>query len=59
MNINMQTPLSDNSDSVVNNYIGLNDFVVDFSPEVESFFKEKIGEVEYRNICRKSCQAPP
>ena len=57
--MNMQKASLDTSDSVVNNYIGLNDFVVEFAPEVESFFIEKIGETEYRNICRKSCQAPP
>ena len=43
----------------INNYISLNDFVVQFTPEVEKFFIERIGDTEYRNICKQSCQAPP
>ena len=41
------------------NYISLNDFVVNFTPEVTKFFIERIGEDEFMSICRKSCQAPP
>ena len=44
--------------NVIDNYIGLNDFVVHFTEEVETYFKEKIGEEEFLNICKLSCQAP-
>ena len=51
---------SSNTDiSYADNYISLNDFVVNFTPEVTKFFIERIGEEEFMSICRKSCQAPP
>ena len=51
---------SSNADiAYADNYISLNDFVVNFTPEVTKFFIERIGEDEFMSICRKSCQAPP
>lgn len=55
----MDQSLENLSSAVVDNFVGLNDFVVDFAPEVEKFFIERIGNEEYYNICKKSCQAPP
>ena len=55
----MESDLDFAENNVINKYISLNDFVVNFTPEVEKFFIERIGESEYRNICKQSCQAPP
>ena len=48
----MQEEQSDCKKNAVDNYIGLNDFVVHFTEEVETYFKEKIGEEEFLNICK-------
>ena len=54
----MQEEQNDCKKNAVDNYIGINDFVVHFTEEVETYFKEKIGEEEFLNICKLSCQAP-
>ena len=54
----MQEEQNSYKKSAVDNYIGLNDFVVHFDEEVENYFKAMIGEEEFKNICKLSCQAP-
>ena len=60
LSLEIMNTCSSNTDiSYADNYISLNDFVVNFTPEVTKFFIERIGEEEFMSICRKSCQAPP
>ena len=60
LSLEIMNTCSSNTDiSYADNYISLNDFVVNFTPEVTKFFIERIGEDEFMSICRKSCQAPP
>ena len=60
LSLEIMNTCSSNTDILyADNYISLNDFVVNFTPEVTKFFIERIGEEEFMSICRKSCQAPP
>ena len=55
----MQTDTLDEGSSVRNNYVGLDEYKVGFSAEVEEFFSQRIGQDEFSKICKLSCQAPP
>lgn len=54
-----ETDTLDKVASVKNNFIGLEDFRTEFSPDVEEFFSQRIGRDEFSKICKLSCQAPP